>query len=230
MGDDQSNSTPLNQLFLGGVGVLVIAGAIFGSVKGVPDAVAVAGVIAGFALIVCAAFASRIKKIVLAKDKVEFELDAAEKKLEQGEVVDAEQVPAAVEAVKEAVSQFGVPTVSQEPAPQEVTPPQPPSQQEPSSQQWRLGRNVQLVDDAVVTMATLSNAEVGLVRTEIARMSNPGFREEDDPRAIRPGDQGRSYRVRKVPGTDLRLWYRPLNEDHPETLVVMLIQRQGERV
>ncbi|OBB90340.1 hypothetical protein A5779_26285 [Mycolicibacterium peregrinum] len=89
---------------------------------------------------------------------------------------------------------------------------------------------MQLVDDAVVTMATLSNAEVGLVRTEIARMSNPGFREEDDPRAIRPGDQGRSYRVRKVPGTDLRLWYRPLNEDHPETLVVMLIQRQGERV
>ena len=84
---------------------------------------------------------------------------------------------------------------------------------------------MQLVDDAVVTIATLTNHERVQVQTEIARMSHPDFREEDEPRAIRAGDQGRSYRVHKVPDSNLRLWYRPLNEDHPETLVVMVIEK-----
>lgn len=217
---------PWNQIFLGLVGILVVLGGVLGSMNGVPETVSIFVIIVGGGLVVLAAFWSRARKVKLGKDGFELELDAAEKKLRQGDVVDADDVPAAVEAVKEAVSQFGTPAAG-EGQPQEIVRPQ--AELQPADPRWRLGRNVQLVDDAVVTMATLTNAEVGQVRAEIARMSNPGFREEDDPRAIRPGDHGRSYRVRKVRGTDLRLWYRPLNEDHPQTLVVMAIQRQGER-
>jgi hypothetical protein len=231
MGDEEQNSKPWNQIFLGLVGVLVIVGGGFGSLKGVPEAVAIFVVIVGFALVVLAGFWSRAKKVKLGKDGFELELDAAEKKLQQGDLVDADNVPAAVEAVKEAVSQFGTPTVSQGPSPEGIAPPEQPESELPDERRpWRLGRNVVLVDDAVVTMAKLENAEAVQVQVEIARMSHPDFREEDDPRAIRSGDQGRSYRVHTVPGTDLRLWYRPLNDDRPETLVVMLIQRQGERV
>ncbi|MGY4869792.1 hypothetical protein [Mycolicibacterium elephantis] len=90
-------------------------------------------------------------------------------------------------------------------------------------------RSVQLVDDAVVTMGTLTADERRSVLTEIARMSGPEFQPESDPKAIRRGDGGRAYHVRRVGGTNLRLWYRPLKEDEPSSpLVVMVIERKGE--
>jgi hypothetical protein len=89
---------------------------------------------------------------------------------------------------------------------------------------------VQLLDDAVATMATLSNYERVQVQTAIARMSSAGFQERLDPRAIRAEDQGRTYYVHRVPNTNIRLWYRPLDEDHPETLTVVVIEKMGERI
>jgi hypothetical protein len=178
----------------------------------------------------------------------------AEQQLEDGKFVAADETSNVVRGLEAVLSQHSprgvtqkiriddiggskvaeaIGSVSGERPPRGIAPPQQDSEQQQHTQapgRWRLGRNVVLVDDAVVTLAQLSNPERVQVQAEMARMGYPNFREEDDPRAIRAGDQGRSYRVHEVPDSDLRLWYRPLNEDHPDTLAVMGIQRKGERI
>lgn len=93
-------------------------------------------------------------------------------------------------------------------------------------------RNVILVDDAVIRMATLNLREQSLIQAEIARMSNLDFRPEADLQGHRRGGGGRAYFVHKVTGSpNLRLWYRRLDKrspDDPETLAVMAIDRKGE--
>jgi hypothetical protein len=108
--------------------------------------------------------------------------------------------------------------------------PEPPRAEETALEQPpRTGRRVQLVDDAVFTAGTLTREEQRLVQMEVARMSSPDFQPETDPKAIRRGDGGRSYRVRRVADTDLRLWYRPLTEDDAGSpLVVMVIEKGKE--
>lgn len=205
--------------------------AIFGFFKGLNATVAIFLIIVGGGLVILAAFWSRVNGPVgLTKDGFSIPIDAAnraEQQLQQGKVVDADDTLGIVDTFEAVLSQHGARAVKEGQPPREIAPPQQEPEQEPTAEppRWRLGRNVQLVDDAVVTIATLTNHERVQVQTEIARMSHPDFREEDDPRAIRAGDQGRSYRVHKVPDSNLRLWYRPLNEDHPETLVVMVIEK-----
>jgi hypothetical protein len=93
-------------------------------------------------------------------------------------------------------------------------------------------RNVILVDDAVLKMATLNPTEQSLVQAEVARMSNPEFRPESDRRGHRRGGGGRAYFVHEVTGSpDIRLWYRRLENSRPtdpETLAVMVVDRKGE--
>lgn len=94
-------------------------------------------------------------------------------------------------------------------------------------------RNVVLVDDAVIRMATLTADEQSSIMVEIARMSHRDFQPESDRSAHRRASGGRAYYVHKVPGSDLRLWYRQLdkrNPTDPETLAVMVIDRKGEPV
>ncbi|OHU35945.1 hypothetical protein BKG80_19720 [Mycobacteroides chelonae] len=86
---------------------------------------------------------------------------------------------------------------------------------------------MQIVQDAVVALSTLTMNERNQTQAEIARMNRLDFDERSDPRAIRTGDQGRSYRVHKVPGTNIRLWYRPLGGDDPNTLVIMAVEKRG---
>lgn len=92
-------------------------------------------------------------------------------------------------------------------------------------------RNVLLVDDAVIRMATLPADEQSSVMAEIARMSHRDFQPESDQRGHRRGSGGHAYYVHKVPRSDLRLWYRQLDKRNPtdlETLAVMVIDRKGE--
>lgn len=215
---EQENSKPWSQIFLGLVAVLLFGCAVVGSLKGLHAAVAIFLVIAGGGLAILAAFWSRVQGPVgFTRDGFSIPINAAnraEKQIEQGRLVDENKLEAASKALEEALSRYntsrvGTPTVTQ-------GPPSAPT-----------NRSVALVDDAVVTMATLDPREHALVRNEIARMSRSDFREEDDPRAIRAGDQGRSYRVHNVPNSNLRLWYRPLSEHHPDRLVVMVIEKKG---
>ncbi|WP_441961466.1 hypothetical protein [Mycolicibacterium houstonense] len=235
MVDPENKPKPWSQIFLGSLAIVVLVGGFVGALKGLPELLASLLFIAGVLLAVLAAFWSRIQGTVeFTKDGAKIPIGAArraEEQAQRGEFVAAEKVPAAVEAVEDAVSQFGTPTVSQlRPHGSEERSPAP-RQEEPDSRaaeepsRISRGRNVQLVDDAVVTMATLTDHERSQVQAEIARMSHPDFREEADARGIRVRERGRSYRVHRVPNTDLRLWYRPLNEDQPETLVVMVISK-----
>jgi hypothetical protein len=199
-------------------GVILLASGLYGYFSD-KDWKATGGVLGfGVLLALCGCFYSRIDGIVqfLGLKIPIGRARRAEKQVADGQVVAGADVEGARKAVEEALSkynvtQFGNATLTQSPPPAQA-------------------RDVQVVADAVATMATLSDDEADRVEAEIARMSRPDFREESDPRAIRAGDQGRSYRVHMVPKTDLRLWYRPLDEKHPETLLVMVIQRKGERV
>jgi hypothetical protein len=55
-------------------------------------------------------------------------------------------------------------------------------------------------------------------------MRTSDFQIQADPE-MTAGEEDRSYRVHNVPDTDLRVWYRPLSEEEPDTLVVMVIER-----
>jgi hypothetical protein len=59
-------------------------------------------------------------------------------------------------------------------------------------------------------------------------MSRPDFQTDLDLRATRRGDAGRSYRMHRVPESDIRLWYRQKSESEPYTLYVMVIDKTGE--
>jgi hypothetical protein len=214
MATDQQVPKPWSQIFLGVVAVLLFVSAIAGSFNGLDDKV-VGGVIgAGVILAGLAAFFPRIQGVLKLGKNIEIPVAAsdAEKQIKQGRVVDEDELEAAMKALEETLSRTAKAieeTLSRHNAPQVGTPTV--TQGPPSPKR----RSVALVDDAVVAMVQLEPSEQVRVRKEIARMSRPDFREEDDPRAIRAGDQGRSYRVHRVPETNLRLWYRPLSEDQP---------------
>jgi hypothetical protein len=85
-------------------------------------------------------------------------------------------------------------------------------------------REVRMVPEALMGLVGLSEEDRNRVFLQVLMMRTPDFHVEADP-VITGGDEGRSYRVRTVPDTDLRLWYRPLSEEEPDTLVVMVIER-----
>ena len=253
MGEDESAERKLiGQILLGGLGVLLLATGVWGYFGGQNDKIAGGFfVLVGLLLVVLAAFYSHIDGIVelgLLKIPV-VKARRAEKQIEQGQVVAGNNLEGARKALEEAlsrynVSQFGTPTVTQEPALSE-TEDTPNADAEPASSEStgdteressdtnadrgpRLGRNVLLVENAVFTMATLTPHEQVLVRTEVARMSRPDFQTDLDLRATRPRDAGRSYRMHRVPEADIRLWYRQKSESEPRTLYVMVIEKTGE--
>jgi hypothetical protein len=213
---EEHKKKPLNQVFLGVVGILLLVAAVVGSLKGLPDAVAIAMLLLGGSLVALAAFWSRIQGTVeLSKDGLKFPVgavDRGEKQLEQSKVVDAESIGQRVEALEWLLRA-------------ETWPPIFGGTVLPSAPAGPQTRNVQLVDDAVATMLTLTDRERTQVEAEIARISQLDFQVGADPRAIRPGDHGRSYHVHKVPDTTIRLWYRQSDTD-PEALVVMVIEKK----
>jgi hypothetical protein len=253
VGEDESAEGKLvGQILLGGLGVLLLAAGVWGYFGGQNDKIAGGFfVLVGLLLVVLAAFYSHIDGIVeLGLLKIPMvKARRAEKQIEQGQVVAGNNLEGARKALEEAlsrynVSQFGAPTVTQEPALSE-TEDTPNADAEPASSEStgdteressdtnadrgpRLGRNVLLVENAVFTMATLTPHEQVLVRTEVARMSRPDFHTDLDLRATRPRDAGRSYRMHRVPEADIRLWYRQKSESEPHTLYVMVIEKTGE--
>jgi hypothetical protein len=234
------------------LGLLLLAAGAWGYFGGQNNKIAGGFfVLVGLVLVVLAAFYSRVDGIVdLGLLKIPMvKARRAEKQIEQGQVVAENDLEGAGKALEQAlsrynVSQFGTPTVTQEPALSEtVGTPNADAEPAPSESTRdteressdtnadrgpRPGRNVLLVEDAVITMATLTPHQQVLVRTEVARMSRPDFRTHLDLRATRPGDTGRSYRMHRVPESDIRLWYRQKSESEPHTLYVMVIENLGE--
>jgi hypothetical protein len=185
------------------------------------EAVTITLLVIGGGLGAIAAFAPRVEGIVeFGKDGFKFPVRArsAEKQIQQGKLIDADDLSKTLEDIKAALSPVGTPTITQEP-PRAMSS----GETEPDSVRAHTDtsaesaappaqRKVSLVDDAVVEMLALTAEERNLVRAEVVRMGHPDFREESDPRAIRRGDAGRSYRVHKVPQSNIRLWYRRLDK------------------
>ena len=224
--DNSADEKLVGQILLGGLGVVLLAAGMWAYFGGQNDKIAGGFfVLAGLLLVVLAAFYSRVDGIVeLGLLKIPMvKARRAEKQVEQGQVVAGTNLEAAGKALEETLSrynlsQFGTPTVTQEPAFSDTN----------ANRGPRPGRDVLLVEDAVFTMATLTPHEQVLVRTEVARMSRPDFRTDLDPRATRPGDAVRSYRMHRVPEADIRLWYRQKSESELHTLYVMVIEKTGE--
>ena len=210
---------------MGGLGVLLLAAGTWAYFAGQNDKIAGGFfILVGLVMVVLAAFYSHVDGIVelglltipIGKAR------RAEKQIEQGQVVAGNNLEEAGKALEEAlspynVSQFGTPTVTQEPASSDTN----------ANRGPRPGRNVLLAADAVFTMTTLTRPEQVLVRTEVARMRRPEFQTHLDLRATRPGDTGRAYRMHRVPESDIRLWYRQKSESEPFTLYVMVIENTG---
>jgi hypothetical protein len=199
---------------MGGVGVLLLAAVVFGDYS---DVVGPVLVLAGAILVTLAAFWSRIKGTVeLTKDGAKIPIspvERAERQVEQNRTVDAVTINSRLDALEYVLRAKDWPpelggSIAKSPPAHE-------------------GRSVQLVDDAVVAIVLLTPQERALVESEIERLRKPEFRWQEDPLATGAEDQGRSYRIREIPGTDLRMLYRPLSEADPETLVVIVIERKG---
>jgi hypothetical protein len=228
VGEGESAEAKLvGQILLGGLGVLLLAAGAWGYFAGQNDEIAGGFfVLVGLVLVVLAAFYARVDGIVeLGLLKIPMvKARRAEKQIDQGAVIAGDNLEGAGKALEEAlfrynVSQFGTPTVMQERSESSDTN----TDRGPCP-----GRNVLLVEDAVLTMATLTPHQQVLVRTEVAQMSRPEFQTELDLRATRPGDAGRSYRMHRVPEAEIRLWYRQKSEFEPHTLYVMVIEKTDE--
>jgi hypothetical protein len=218
--DESADRKRVGQLLLGGSGVLLAAAGMWAFFAGQDDELAGGFfVLTGLLMVVLAAFYSHVDGIVeLGLLKIPIaKARRAEKQLERGRIVAGSNLEEARKALEEALSryhdaQFGTPTVTQDPSASRDGP----------------ERNVLLVEDAVFTMATLTLDEQALVRTEVARMRRPDFHTNLDLRETRPGNTGRSYRMHRVPDSDLRLWYRQKSEFEPYPLVVMVIEDTGK--
>ena len=217
MGEDKSTDGRLvGQLLLGGLGLVLLGAGLLAYFIGPNDKI-VGGffVLTGLVLGVLAAFFSRIDRLVeLGLLKIPTgKARRAERQVEQGRVVFGHQLEAATRALEETLARHHV-----APAPSG----------DPDTGRDR-GRGLQVLfaEDAVFTMATLAPQEQGLVRAEVAHMSRPGFPMKLDPRATRPGETERSYRMHRVPETDIRLWYRCEGEPERHPLYVMVIENLG---
>jgi hypothetical protein len=237
--DESAEEKLIGQILLGGVGVLLLAAGVWAYFGGQNDKIAGGFfVLVGLVLVVLAAFYSQVDGLVdLGLLKIPMvKARRAEKQIEQGQIVAGNNLEGAKKALEEAlsrynVSQFGTPTVTQEPAPSDTESTlkaDAESSDTIADRGPRLGRNVLLVEDAVITIATLTPHQQVLVDTEVARMSRPEFRTHLDLRATRPGDAGRSYRMHRVPESDIRLWYRQKSASEPHTLYVIVIENTGE--
>jgi len=237
--DESAEEKLIGQILLGGVGVLLLAAGVWAYFGGQNDKIAGGFfVLVGLVLVVLAAFYSQVDGLVdLGLLKIPMvKARRAEKQIEQGQVVAGNNLEGAKKALEEAlsrynVSQFGTPTITQEPAPPDTEgtlKADAESSDTIADRGPRLGRNVLLVEDAVITLATLTPHQQVLVDTEVARMSRPEFRTHLDLRATRPGDAGRSYRMHRVPESDIRLWYRQKSASEPHTLYVIVIENTGQ--
>lgn len=217
VGEDKSADGRLvGQLMLGGLGLVLLVAGLLAYFIGTNDKI-VGGffVLTGLVVGVLAAFFSRTDRLVelgllrLPAGKAR----RAERKVEQGRVVFGNRLEAATKALEETLAHHHVAPASTGDLDAGCGP--------------GPGAQVLLAEDAVFTMATLAPQEQVLVRAEVDRMSRPDFPMKLDPRATRPGETERSYRMHRVPDTDIRLWYRRGGEPEPYSLYVMVIENLG---
>jgi hypothetical protein len=207
----------IGQLLLGGLGLFLLASGGFAYFGGRNDQLVGAFFLfAGLVLVVLAAFFSRVDGIVeLGLLRIPaVKARRAEHQLARGRVVDAHHVDEARRAVEGALAGYHVAQVRSTAGPAAA----------PQSE----GRQLLVVEDAVVMMATLTPRELQLVGVELDRLSRVDYQTDSDLHTTRPGGAGRSYLMHRVPECDVRLWYRQKSDSEPHTLFVMVVEKTGE--
>ncbi|MGD1254778.1 hypothetical protein ACKUT9_11055 [Mycobacterium seoulense] len=202
MGAEARKPKPWSQLFLGLVGVLILAAVVVGSLKGLNEVVAVVLAFIGGAIVTMAAFWSRIHgDIEVNRDGFKISIARAEGQVEQSKPIPGiEPRP-----LGGSIIGGGVPIPGQTAMPT----------QEPA-------REVRVVPDVLSGLMMLAEGEMAQVVMALFNMRTPDFHVEADPVTTA---EGRPYRVHTVPDTDIKVWYRPLSDDDPDTLVVILIEK-----
>lgn len=222
-------SRHFSEVFLGVLALGLIAASYC---SGQGESFKIALLSGGVLLAVIAAFYARIEGI-LKFWKAEIPIKAAvlraEEQVESGQTVAASEMPELVQKLEEMLSTYGsrvgTPTVTKSPAETQTVSGGDGDRDVQNSEKQRTGRNVVLVDDAVLSMTTLPQAEQYRVHTAIARMSHPDFEPTSDPKTFVPGDRERTYRTHRLAGSDIRLLYRQSSEDDSSTLFIVLLTR-----
>ncbi|EEN89444.1 hypothetical protein RHOER0001_4357 [Rhodococcus erythropolis SK121] len=226
---------PVAAGFLGFVAATLFVIATFGYFGDEGDVVTGALFLFGTAVAVIAAFSPHVQGTVkFSKDGAEFQIDRAERQLKSGESVSVEKLDEVVEAVGRApgidpqrAEKNGTPRQTDAPAKGPI------QGSGPMPRETAVGlpkNEVRLVDDAVTTVLTLTTDERSRVYEQLHRMTDPDFDPSTDRRGHRRGQQGHAYRVRMVPETDIRLWYRELGPrpSGERKLAVMVIDRKDK--
>lgn len=232
---DSGQPKPVAAVFLASVATALFVVATIGYFGDEEEAVTIGLLLPGTILAVMAAFGSRINGTVkISKEGAEIPIEAAraERQLDRGEWVGAERLEEAVEAVEQAPQQ-----VMKQESPRQIEPPENASTAEsgkPSGPDTtaveRPRRRLILANDAVVNVATLTSSEKKLVLDQLMLMNDPDFDPVSDLRAHRPGQGGHAYYVRRVPGTNIRIWYRELGLETGEPeLVVLVVEKKSDR-
>ena len=231
MGGDKN--LPVGPAFLGLLSVALLVVTCTGYFTDQSEGVTIALLIAGVLLGAGAAFFNRVEGVIeLGKEGFKLPVVAArraEKQIEEGRVLDRNAVDALLQRLDAAATEIvrDAP-LALPPTQQGGTNPQLTTLDDSRSQPTGR-RSVLLVENAVERMTTLSTTERDQIRNEVARMSGPDFDETSDHRGHRKGGGGIAYRVRQVPDSDLRLWYRPLKQDEADgPLAIVAIEKKGE--
>ncbi|MGV9945284.1 hypothetical protein [Rhodococcus aetherivorans] len=234
---DSGQPKPVAPVFLAFVAIALLSVASVGYLGDEEEAVTLGLLLFGSILAVIAAVVTRIEgTLKIGKDGAEIPIEAAnraERQLNRGEWVRAEQLEEAVEAVEQAPQQIKKEDASRQIEAEKST--SAAASEKPSGPDTttveRLHRQLIIVDDVVVNLATLTENERQLVTHQFEIMSEPDFDPSSDKRAHRAGQGGHAYYVRRVPGTLIRIWYRELGLETGEPkLVVLVVEKKDVRV
>ncbi|MFX1783456.1 hypothetical protein [Prescottella equi] len=232
---DSGRPKPVAAGFLGFVAAALFVIATFGYFGDEGDVVTGALFLFGSAVAVIAAFSPHVQGTVkFSKDGAEFQIDRAERQLKSGASVSVEKLDEVLEAVGQAPG-FEPPRAVKDGTPRQTDAPakEPIEGSGPIPRETAVGlpkNEVRLVADAITTVLTLTTDERSRVYEQLHRMTDPEFDPSTDRRGHRRGQQGHAYRVRKVPGTGIRLWYRELGSgpSGERKLAVVVVDRKDE--
>lgn len=191
----------IGQLSLGALGLLMATAGAWGFLAGPNNKIA-GGVfvILGALAVLAAAFYPRVDHWVeLGLLKVPHAIaHRAESQLGEGRVVAAADLEDTLTALRQTLALHHVPAGA---------------------------ADVMLADDAVFSAAALGPRDQAVLIGELARMASVEFRVDLDLREIPRGSATRTYRMHRLPDSDVRVWYRQKSEFEPHVLCVTVIEK-----
>lgn len=193
----------IGQLFLGALGLLLTAVGAWGYFAGQNDKIA-GGVFVVFGVlaVLAAAFYLRVDHLVeLGLLRIpHIRARRGESQLQEGRVIAAGDLEEARTALRQTLARFHVSTDAG-------------------------ASGLVLADDAVFAIAAMAPHEQAAVVGELARMSSAGYQMDLDLREIPRGDGARTYRMHRLPDSDIRVWYRQKSDSEPHALFVTVIEK-----